>query len=285
MAKPANLPTTSLNNWSFNDQHVQQNLVGGDFVGSHSCIVCATAPRLGDLTEAGQTAFLDPNSPQGTDDLGAQFAIPIGVIDSAAIQQDRQMAQIYEIGSKRSYLLAARTSGAMNIARVFYKGPSLLRMLYAYYPPEKMGSAAEDGDTLRLRDHETEAGSEVTKIAIDGKFEGLLPPIKDLPGHNNVIFNLHSDLFSFPYGIVLYFKDNASRDVAAVFLEECYIQNHNVSISANSIIIAENVSMRFERIVPIKVRVQNSAQTAGSPVDTATDYFNQGINKLTGLFD
>jgi hypothetical protein len=104
----------------------------------------------------------------------------------------------------------------------------------------------------------------VAPIALDGTAEKLLPDIKDLPGYNNVILNLNSDLFSQPYGIVLYMKDNHDNDVAAVFLEECYIANHSMGLSANSVVVAENVTMRFERVVPIKVRVQTRGQKSGT---------------------
>jgi hypothetical protein len=195
-------------------------------------------------------------------DLGPTFAIPIGIVDSATMQQDRQIAQIFEIGSKRSYILAARTVGAMNIARVFYKGASLLRMLYAYYPAKLLNKASPTD--MVLRDVTTKAATALPQLAVNGTILGELPDIADLPGFSNVILNLNSDLFSQPFGIVMYMKDNANRDVGAVFLEECYIQNHSMSLSANSIIVAENVSMRFERAVPIKVRVVETGAGAGA---------------------
>lgn len=252
--------TSSLQNWKFQDQHVAQNLAGGDFIGSHSCIICATGPRLADIADSGG-AFV--GGPEGTEDLDSNFAIPIGVIDSASIQQSRQMAQIFEIGSKRSYLMASRTVGMMNIARVMYKGPNLLRMLYAFYPETKIDySSGEDSNILSelQKDANTALGPEPIKL--DGTFKESLPNIKDLPGYNNVFLNLNSDLFSQPYGIVLYMKDNHEQDVAAIYLEECYIENHAFSISANALILAENVTMRFERAVPIKVRVVRKGATS-----------------------
>jgi len=245
--------SSSLQNWKFQDQHVSQNLAGGDFIGSHSCIICATGPRLADIANNGG-AFV--SGPEGVEDLESSFAIPIGVIDSASIQQSRQMAQIFEIGSKRSYLMASRTVGMMNVARVMYKGPNLLRMLYAFYPESKIDfSTGEQSNVLSelQKDQTTALGPE--PISLDSSFKENLPDIKDLPGYNNVFLNMNSDLFSQPYGIVLYMKDNHDQDVAAVYLEECYIENHAFSISANALILAENVTMRFERIVPIKVKV------------------------------
>lgn len=262
------VPTTSLENWDFNQKHVQQNLVGSDFVGSHSVIICATAPRMEDLCDTGFAAIttLDANPESATEDLGSTIAIPIGVIDSSAIQQDRQLAQIFEIGSKRSYLMSARTASSMSLNRVIYKGPNLLRMFYSYYPQEAAQSVISQdfGNILRdnTKDESTTHGGH--PISLDPDFISRLPKgIKDNPGFNNFWMNLNSDIFSQPYGLVLFMKDNNQSDVAAVFLEECYVQNHGMQISANSVIMAESSVVRFERIVPIKVKV-NTYGTAGS---------------------
>ena len=273
MAAPSNTPTTSLKTWKFQEQHVQQNLAGGDFIGSHTCLLCAAAPRMSDMADNGK-AFFDTNSDTGADGLGPDFAIPIGVVDNATLGQDRQLAQIFEIGSKRSYLLASRTIGQMTIARVFYKGPNLLRMLYAFYPSKQMTAASGDRDSMILRDIESNKGTPIGTIGLNATALARLPDIRDNPGYNNVILNLNSDLFSQPYGMILYMKDNHENDVAAVYLEECYVANHSMAISANSVVVAENVTMRFERIVPIKVNVRAIAQGSGTTPDI--------LSQLTG---
>jgi hypothetical protein len=258
-------PTTALSDWSFQDKHVQQNLTGGDFIGSHGCLLCATAPRMTDLTDDG-SAFNDsnPNTQNIAEngaiepgDLSTNFALPIGVVDTGSMQQDRQMAQIFELGSKRSYILASRTTGVMSLARVFYKGPNLLRMLYAYYPEAKINTSIQQGAST-----EGTGNSITNTIQLNADSKEKLPGILDLPGYSNVFFNLNSDLFSQPFGIVLYIKNNNSKEVAAVYLEECYIQNHVLNMSANNIIVAENTTLRFERVVPIKVREVASGSNA-----------------------
>lgn len=237
--------TTSLQNWKFAENHVQQNLVGGDFVGSHSVIICATAPRA-KLLVGGGTPDLTDDIADSISSMGPNFAIPIGVIDSAAIQQDRQLAQIFEIGSNRSYLMSARTVTAMSINRVLYKGPSLLRTLYAYYPMDNQP------DNI-FRD--SQKNNSYAGITMDNDFKRSLQEPKVAPGHNNFWINLASDLFSQPTGLVFFVKDNDQSDVGAVYLEECYVQNHQMSMSANSIVMAESVSIRCDRMLPIKVNV------------------------------
>ncbi|NCU30839.1 hypothetical protein EOM57_03460 [Candidatus Saccharibacteria bacterium] len=233
--------TTSINNWNFDDKHVQENLTGGDFIGSHSVVICATAPRL---SEIGSSGIVDASSSFADDDtnesMGTGFAIPIGVMDSSAIQQDRQLQQIFEIGSTRSYLMSARTLTSMQLNRVMYKGANLLRMLYAYYPA--LGSNGVD------QSNRLDGIEEIDSTTI-------CPEIKNGPGYHNFWMNLSSDIFSQPMGLVLFMKNNHKQDVGAVFLEECYVQNHSLQVSANSIVMAESSVVRCERIVPIKVRV------------------------------
>ena len=257
-------PSTSLESWDFNKNHVQQNLTGGDFVGSHSVIICATAPRAEDL--AGQANLTNSINRDATEDLGGSIAIPIGVIDSSAIQQDRQLAQIFEIGSKRSYLMSARTMTQMSINRVVYKGPNLLRMFYAYYPKAAEDSVmtADYGNLFRDNMKDDDVAGQEFPITLNKDLIATLPKsIRDNPGFNNFWLNLNSDIFSQPYGLILFMKDNNMSDVAAVFLEECYIQNHGMQMSANSVVMAETTSIRCERIVPIKVKIDTYTGNSG----------------------
>lgn len=285
-------PTTSLSKWNFQDQHVQQNLVGGDFVGSHSCIICATAPRLSDLTVAGLSADGNTTADSASANPGAwgqEFAIPIGVVDSASLAQDRQMAQIFEIGSKRSYLMSARTMTSFQIARVFYKGPSLLRMLYAYYPAAKIHpNGIASGNTLADLQNDTATAHSEEPIAISTALSKLLPVVQQVPGYDNFIINLDSDLFSQPMGLVLYYKDNLGRDVGAVFLEECYVANHNMGVSANSVLVAENTVIRCERVVPMKVNVVKSGGVIGDGLSSIksglTGAVTDAFGSLSGIF-
>jgi len=278
--------TNELSNWDFNKNHVQQNLTGGDFVGSHSVIICATAPRAEDLVAGGQDALKNTISDSATEDLHSAIAIPIGVIDSAAIQQDRQLAQIFELGSKRSYLMSARTMTQMSINRVLYKGANLLRMFYSYYPAIASGSVISSDYGNLLRENQKNGNTQYSEepISLNSDFVGTLPKsIRDNPGFNNFWLNLNSDIFSQPYGLILFMKDNNMSDVAAVFLEECYIQNHGFQASANSVVMAESCSIRCERIVPIKVKVDQYADATASNKSTGgvTSFFTPDIQNLS----
>lgn len=243
--------TNNLKNWDFSTQHVQQNMEGSDFVGSHSVILCATYPRVSDLaTDKDRYIDDDPNTDISMDD--GTIAYPIGVIDSSAIQQDRNLQQIFEIGSTRSYLMSARTITQMSINRILYNGPTMLRCLYAYYPTDKFDAYVRNAympdsayNANKIMPPVLRAGSTVITD---------LPDIKDAPGYGDFWMNLASDLFSHPMGLVIYVSDNNKNKVAAMYLEECYIQNHSFQMSANSVVMAESCTIRCDRIHPIAVR-------------------------------
>lgn len=252
--------TNGLSSWDFSTKHVQQNLEGSDFVGSHSVILCATYPRVADMAQDGKDKVdWDLNNSTIADDGNNELnnfngvtAFPIGVVDSSAIQQDRNLQQIFEIGSTRSYLMSARTITQMSINRILYNGPTMLRCLYAYYPYDKF-----------LQSNVAYTSEEYTANKVQAPMLGgagdsvmSLPIIQDAPGYGDFWMNLASDLFSHPMGLVLFIKDNNKRNVAAMYLEECYIQNHSFQMSANSVVMAESCTIRCDRIHPIAVRTR-----------------------------
>jgi len=257
--------TTSYNNWNFNTQHVQQNLTGGDFVGSHTIIICASAPYLSVLSTSGTGAgnALASNSPQASgmftayneqvsnDNAATAFAIPLGVVSDIGLQQQRQINKIYEIGSKLSYTVSARTSISISLSRVLYHGPSLLRMLYAYYPHDKLGG---NGSNV-LRDLPGMPDTRIPEVGNDSSFVARLPNIEELPGYDNIFLNAASDLFSQPLGLVMYIRDNTKKDVAAIFIEDCNLVAHQFGITQNSVVIAEGVQITADKIHPLKVNV------------------------------
>lgn len=275
--------TTSFSNWDFNSQHVQQNLTGGDFVGSHTVIVCATAPRASDLSVTGTNASINvPGLPSfsaeaSTGSTQDGYAMPLGVVSDFSINQNRQLQQIFELGSKRSYFLTARNLTSLALSRVFFHGPSLLRMLYAYYPAAKLGAGAGN----QLRDNVKCPDTKTPEIAFKEDKCAPLPTVKsgDLAGYDNFFINLASTLFSQPIGLVMYVKDNAGSDIGAVFFEECNIEAHQMGMSQGSVVIGEGVQIRCDRILPIRVQVNQNVQNAAAAVNETVSTVGTGVQQ------
>lgn len=243
-------PTTSFSNWDFYNQHVHEDVSGGQFVSAESTLIAAGPPRL-DMSGANITV---PASVTTSTD----FVYPIGLLETVGLQQSKQLQRIFEIGSTRSYFIPGRTIGTLNIGRTFYFGPSLLRVLYAYYrtanagdPLLSVGDGAVGGqvtDELGFSRPDPQAGllGAVTDT-------GVLHKLRRSPGEGYMLLDLASDLFSQPTGMAIYFKDYNSVTLGAMYLEDCYVQGHQMTISSGSVLIMEGASLQYDRMRPIKV--------------------------------
>lgn len=232
------MPTTSYSNWDFYNFRVQQESRMGQFVSAESTLVAAGPPLASQTSQGGTTGGV----------------YPIGLLESVGVQQSKQLQRIFEIGSSRSYFIPGRVVGSMNIGRTFFFGPSLLRVMYAYYRHNRNninigtqapGTTRNFGDGFNFMDPDA--------ALIDGIDPGDLHEIRRSPGEDYFFVDLASDLFNQPTGLAIYFKDANFFSVGAMYLQETYIQGHQMSISSGSVLIMEGVSAQFEKIVPIKV--------------------------------
>lgn len=233
------MPTTSYSNWDFYNFHVQQELTGGQFVSAESTLVAAGPPKASQTTGGGTTGGI----------------YPIGLLESVGIQQSKQLQRVFEIGSSRSYFIPGRVIGSLTLGRTFYFGPSLLRVLFAYYNHDANGITfgSEAPGTTRIVD-----GFEV--LSPDAQLLNVVDPttlheLRRSPGEDYFFIDLASDLFNQPTGMAIYFKDANFVSVGAMYLEECYVQGHQMSVSSGSVLIMEGSSMQYDRLVPIKVLV------------------------------
>jgi hypothetical protein len=89
-----------------------------------------------------------------------------------------------------------------------------------------------------------------------------LHKLKRSPGSDFFFIDLASDLFSQPTGLAIYFKDMNYTSVGAMYLEDNYVQGHQMTISSGSVLVMEGASMQYDRIVPIKMLVAAAAAPA-----------------------
>lgn len=242
--------TTSLNNWDFHNFHVQTELLGGEFISAETTLVAAGPPRLSDVTGGNATA-------QGSVDTADEgdMVFPIGVLENVGLSQSKQLQRIFEIGSSRSYFIPGRVVGSLTIGRIMYHGPSLLKVLYAYYKQTQ--------GPLRFLN---EANATITKNGVEvpnpnktllnlPALQAELHRVKFNPGYDDLWLNLGSDIFNQPTGLCLYFRNQNDTTVGAVYLEECYIQGHQMSISSGSVLVMEGASLQFDRVVPVRMEL------------------------------
>jgi hypothetical protein len=231
--------TTSFQNWDFQNFHVQQELFGGEFISAETTLVAAGPPRLSDVSAAG----------------GANTAVvfPIGVLENVGISQSKQLQRVFEIGSRRSYFIPGRVVGSVTLGRILYHGPSLLKVLYAYYKqsvvPRFMYNPLDshisvDGQLL------PDPNAQLLDL---GTLQNELHRVRFNPGYNDAWLSLFSDIFNQPFGLAFYFKNALERTYGAIYLDECYLQGHQVSISSGSVLIMEGVSAQFDVARPIQL--------------------------------
>lgn len=215
--------------WSPYEKFVQAGMVDGQFINAGFTVICAGPPRLANIGGASNIAG---QLEQGSDDI----VLPIGVIQNVNLSHNRTFNRIFEIGSERSYFISGRTIGQLSIARILYHGPSLLRMLYAYY---------EDAIPPTLVDA---VFPNVGVQTVANPHDVIIPP-----GFENMFINLASDLFNQPIGLLMYVRDSNLDTYGAVYMESCYIPNHTWATDAQGVIIQESAAVQFERAVPVAV--------------------------------
>ena len=225
--------TTSYSNWDFHNYRVQQDLVGGQFVSAETTLVAAGPSTL-------QGPTIQDNQ---LDDSTEVY--PIGLLESFGVQQNRQLQRIFEIGSSRSYFIPGRTIGSVALGRTFFFGPSLLRALYARYAP---ADATTVGNTITLPSGTTVTDPAAKLIDVSGEF---IEPQRT-PGYDNFYIDLASDLFAQPTGLAVYFKDMLDNTVGGFFLQEAYVQGHQLTINSGSVLIMEGAQMQYDRLFPIQ---------------------------------
>jgi hypothetical protein len=220
-----------LSEWKPYERYVQGGMVDGQFLSGAFTLIAAGPPRLANIGGAAAGAAL--LSKKKTSD----WALPIGVVQNIGLSHNKAFARFWELGSERSYFIAGRTQGQLQLSRIMYHGPSLLRMLYAYYqdliPPTVVPSVFNN----------------IAPITVANPHNVKIPP-----GYENIFLNLASDLFSQPVGILLYFRDSNEDTVGAIYLEACYIPSHQIATDAGGVVIQESASIQFERAVPVAVK-------------------------------
>jgi hypothetical protein len=226
-------------NWDFRNKHVQSNVdPGGSFVRGASVLLAAGPPSLNQasLSISGRADFSGVTNL--TEDALA-FAYPIGLVDNIGVGQSKGLQQIFEIGSDRRYFVPGRTINTMTLSRVMFDGPSLMKVLYDFYYP---ATAPYNNPN--------------TQIRTGGKDSSRFVDIRNQPGFDQTFLNLASELFNRPIGLLMLVHNLNDEGVAAQYFEYCFLNAHQMNISAASTLFAESIQAQFDRIVPLNMNFE-----------------------------
>ena len=235
------MATTSYSNWEFYNQRVQQEVVGGQFLSAETTLIAAGPPSLDNVKAQNEGIA-------AVDD--ATEAYPIGLLESFGLQQNRQLQRIFEIGSSRSYFIPGRNIGSIALGRTMYYGPNLLRALYAYYVDTGMGIGTADQNAMITGKDGRQYPDPKRKLL--GTTQAL-HVLHRRPGYDYLFIDLASDLFAQPTGMAVYFKDYDGVSVGAFYLNECYVQGHQLNVSSGSVLIMEGAQMQYDTLTPIQM--------------------------------
>jgi hypothetical protein len=222
-------------------------MVDGRYANAGFTMLAAGPPRIANMGSAAFAAAF-PDAEEAGGDGANDIVHPIGIIQNFNMTHTRQFSRIFEIGSERSYFIGGRTVGQLGLARVYYHGASLLRVLYAYYKDER-------GQTVIQPMWPNSAND-----SMDNPHDVIIPP-----GYENLYLNLASDLFAQPVGLLMYIRDINQATLGAMFFEACYVPNHSWQTDSQGVLIQESVSVQFERGVPVGVSALTLIGGAGDP--------------------
>ena len=217
----------------------------GNHISSQFAVICAGPPYLKQLSDVDGTASLK------------NFAVyPMGVVQGFSIGQNKSFSRIFEIGSDRQYFIPGRSVGQISMSRVLMHGPSLLRILYAWY------DTSTDTEGYAIRSLFDTSGAPqpfgIPPFSNDSIAEPTVGPglslksIKVPPGYDNFFINLASDLFAQPFGILVLLKDNQETLYGGFYVEQAVVPSHNLGFESQGLVLSESISIQYERIVPIQ---------------------------------
>ena len=203
-----------LSDWDFLDGAVQPIDQGdaGRFLSSESSILCAGPRQMGEDT---------------TD------VVPVGLVQNAQLSQNRQIQQLFEVGSRKPFFIPGRTLTQLGISRILFDGPSLMKAMYMN---------TKDNDTVG-----------VPNVDADDSGQAPSAPYTDdvLENSGSLYINLAAEFFNRPTGLAFVFEDMAQgRDMGGIYLENCYLQTHSISMSGQQTVLLENVGVRCGAVVP-----------------------------------
>lgn len=207
-------------------------MVDGQFVSGAFMGLFAGPPRLASIggAVAVGAAIAKPAA-------AAQLVYPIGITQNFNLSQNMQLARIFELGTSRSYFIPGRVVGQIGLGRVLYHGPSLLRVLWAYY--------------------QDLVPATVVPAVFPNVGSATMPNPHDVitpPGYENFFINLASDLFSQPMGLLCILKDSNLDTYGAFYAEDCHVPSHNFATDSQGVVVQEQTGIQYEQLIPVATR-------------------------------
>ena len=222
---------SNLGDWRFKTGHAQENLdilADGklvDFISAESIVLCA-----GPATYGAGVSLTD--------------LIPIGLCDSVGLQQNTNIIQLFEVGSRLPYLIPGRTVSQLQLNRVVFNGDSLMGALTRKNQEDWKILDGRDAPGEDFVTTTTAGGTSTSVSATNGAF----------------LLNLASSFFKKPFGLAILVQDSDTDSntasgggqwVSGTYAENCYIQSHQMNVQGQQFIVMESALVRLTNLVPM----------------------------------
>lgn len=217
----------------FKQDRVQHNsLTSGDFLSSETSVIVSGPPTL---------------------DLGAvSELVPMGLIQNFSANQGKQIFTLNEVGSSKPFNIPGRTRVTASISRILFDGPSLMYVMSLYSKGKGGGDIGFHNIPAGIGGINGTATSDMPADPWDSASVGSNASLNGINSKPAQFFiNLRSSFFNRPTGLGVIMYDNESQPYGGFYLEECYINGHNISLASQSVILMENASLIATNIVPI----------------------------------
>jgi len=245
MAYNLNNVDTWKKGWESNSVQNNNATFGGDFLSSESLVVFSGPPAY-------------------TADKYGEM-VPIGFVQSVQVSQQKQIQQLFEIGSRKPFFVPGRNVIGGGIGRILFDGPSLMYALYLrktkaepnkglINPSDTDGGPWSSGKTADFPTNPLPTYSGVYGLGgSDGSFVRFKEQNNDTPLPNYYFSNLGSSFFNRPTGLGFAMYDGEGQPYGGFYLENCYLQTYSFSVASQQTILMEQVSFRASSILPIKI--------------------------------
>lgn len=160
---------------------------------------------------------------------------PIGLIDGFSFSASAQLQRMFEIGSNRSFFTRGKTISQLQISSMLADQQNLLKALT---------QEAYNASSLKAGKYTLDARG--TKSA----------------GVSNLFLNMDSEQLAVPFGMLMLFKTKGSEGASglrgkilgAAYLEYCMMDGWQFNVQSSAPVIAENISIQFDRAVPVDLQ-------------------------------
>jgi hypothetical protein len=163
--------------------------------------------------------------------------IPVGLVQNVQVSQNKQISQVFEIGSRKPIFIPGRTIVNCGISKILFDSHSLMKALYLQTHSDVIGLGVEDVDGVDVP-ITLSTGEDAPGLVTDGTTPDFF-------------INLASKFFNRPLGLGFFLRDMEGDQYGGFYLNNCYIQHHTFNIASQQTILVENVSIRCSRLEPV----------------------------------